>query len=196
MIEISWHDVLVPAVPVAEKVFRSLAVYAFLVVGIRIAGKRELAQLNPFDLIVLLTLSNTVQNAIIGPDNSVTGGIIGAITLLGVNHLLVMITHRSRKIEELVEGSPDFLIKDGETRNDRLVAEDISEEELEAAARKQGFGSIKDVDQAILYPGGTFCFIGKVPSTDAIHHQQIMAELHRIAREVSHLKPGPEPRPA
>ena len=150
MIEISWHDVLVPAVPVAEKVFRSVAVYAFLVVGIRIAGKRELAQLNPFDLIVLLTLSNTIQNAIIGPDNSLTGGIIGAITLLGVNHLLVMITHRSRKIEELVEGSPDFLIKDGAARKDRLIAEDISEEELESAARKQGFGSLGDVDQAIL----------------------------------------------
>ncbi len=81
-----WTDMFVLALPVAEKILRPIVVYFFLVIGLRLAGKRELAQLNPFDLVVLLTLSNTVQNAIIGDDNSVTGGIIGAATLLLVNY--------------------------------------------------------------------------------------------------------------
>ena len=84
-----WTDMFVLALPVAEKILRPIVVYFFLVIGLRLAGKRELAQLNPFDLVVLLTLSNTVQNAIIGDDNSVTGGIIGAATLLLVNYLVV-----------------------------------------------------------------------------------------------------------
>ena len=84
-----WTDMFVLALPVAEKILRPIVVYLFLVIGLRLAGKRELAQLNPFDLVVLLTLSNTVQNAIIGDDNSVTGGVIGAATLLLVNFLVV-----------------------------------------------------------------------------------------------------------
>src|SRR5213080_3993904 len=96
--------------PVAEKVLRPVVVYAFLIVGLRLAGKRELAQLNPFDLVVLLTLSNTVQNAIIGEDNSVTGGLIGAATLLIVNHFVVRYLYGHQRIDRLVEGDPDILI--------------------------------------------------------------------------------------
>src|SRR5437588_6254062 len=91
--------------PVAEKVLRPIVVYAFLIVGLRLAGKRELAQLNPFDLVVLLTISNTVQNAIIGEDNSVTGGMIGAATLLVVNHFVVRFLYRHERLEQLVEGA-------------------------------------------------------------------------------------------
>jgi len=187
---IAWHDLLIPTVPVAEKILRSLAVYVFLIGGLRLAGKRELAQLNPLDLIVLLTLSNTVQNAIIGPDNSLLGGLISAATLLLANHLVVLVTHRSPKIETLIEGSPDWLIRGGHILRDRLISEDISQPELEAAARKQGFSSLEDVDQAILYPGGAFCFIGRVPSADAIHHQQVMTELNRLATAVDQLRPS------
>ena len=88
-----WTDMFVLALPVAEKILRPMAVYFFLVIGLRMAGKRELAQLNPFDLVVLLTLSNTVQNAIIGDDNSVTGGIIGAS--VGLNFVLIYILART-----------------------------------------------------------------------------------------------------
>ena len=83
------HDMFFLGLPIAEKILRPVFVYLFLIVGLRLAGKRELAQLNPFDLVVLLTISNTVQNAIIGDDNSVTGGVIGATTLLFVNHFVV-----------------------------------------------------------------------------------------------------------
>src|SRR4051812_3037413 len=106
-------DMFVLTLPVAEKMLRPVLVYAFLILGLRLAGKRELAQLNPFDLVVLLTLSNTVQNAIIGEDNTITGGIIGATTLLLVNYLLVRFLSRHETIERFIEGEEDVLIESG-----------------------------------------------------------------------------------
>src|SRR5437016_12231618 len=94
-----WSDMFHLGAPVAEKVLRAVVVYAFLVVGLRLAGKRELAQLNPFDLVVLLTLSNTVQNAISGDDNAVTGGLVGAATLLGANQRLARFLYRHGRPE-------------------------------------------------------------------------------------------------
>jgi len=108
-----WTDMFVLAVPLAEKILRPVAVYFFLVLGLRLAGKRELAQLNPFDLVVLLTLSNTVQNAIIGDDNTITGGIIGASTLLLVNYLVVRFLYRHRRLDRFVEGEACVLIENG-----------------------------------------------------------------------------------
>src|SRR2546423_5915454 len=104
-----WHNMFVLGLPVLEKILRPVIVYLFLIVGLRLSGKRELAQLNPFDLVVLLTLSNTVQNAIIGEDNSVTGGIVGAVSLLVVNYLVVRFLYDHQKLEHLVEGDPDVL---------------------------------------------------------------------------------------
>jgi len=123
--------------PIAEKILRPIVVYFFLIVGLRLAGKRELAQLNPFDLVVLLTLSNTVQNAIIGDDNSVTGGLIGAATLLALNYAVVRFLYGHDKLEQLVEGAPDVLIENGVIQPDRLRQELITLQELEAAAHKQ-----------------------------------------------------------
>ena len=193
-----WQDLLIPGVPILEKIVRPILVYLFLILGLRLAGKRELAQLNPFDLIVLLTLSNTVQNAIIGNDNSVLGGMIGATTLLLVNYAVVVLAFRNQKLGMIIEGGPDVLVARGKVNEDRLGSEKITREELEAAARKQGFPSLKEVDQAILYPGGTFCFIGKVPSADAIHHHQLIAELRKIQHELEQLKgrSGPAAAPA
>src|SRR3954451_21996959 len=111
--DLTLHNMFLLGVPVAEKILRPILVYAFLIIALRLAGKRELAQLNPFDLVVLLTLSNTVQNAIIGEDNSVTGGIIGAMTLLVVNYLVVRFLYDHRKLEQLVEGQADVLIENG-----------------------------------------------------------------------------------
>src|ERR1700738_1693222 len=108
-----WKDMFVLGVPIAEKILRPIIVYVFLIVGLRLSGKRELAQLNPFDLIVLLTLYNTVQKAIIGDDNSVTGGIIGATSLLAVNYLVVRFLYDHRKIDQIVEGRADILGEEG-----------------------------------------------------------------------------------
>jgi hypothetical protein len=104
-----FHDMFSLALPVAEKILRPILVYAFLIVALRLAGKRELAQLNPFDLVVLLTISNTVQNAIIGEDNSVTGGIIGAATLLLVNHFVVRFLFSHQQLDRAIEGDAAVL---------------------------------------------------------------------------------------
>src|ERR1700726_3291138 len=116
-----WTDMVVLGIPIAEKILRPVAVYFFLVLGLRLAGKRELAQLNPFDLVVLLTLSNTVQNAIIGDDNSVTGGIVGAATLLLVNYLVVRFLFRHEQLDELVEGKATLLIEHGKLLEESLA---------------------------------------------------------------------------
>src|SRR3979411_2329768 len=115
-----WKDMFVLGVPILEKILRPIIVYVFLIVGLRLSGKRELAQLNPFDLIVLLTLSNTVQNAIIGEDNSVTGGVIGAATLLLVNYIVVRFMYSHERLEQLIEGAADVLIEGGQVREDCL----------------------------------------------------------------------------
>jgi uncharacterized membrane protein YcaP (DUF421 family) len=175
-------------VPVLEKIIRPIIIYAVLIVGLRLAGKRELAQLNPFDLVVLLTLSNTVQNSIIGPDNSVTGGIIGAITLLVVNYFVVRFMYDHHKIEQLVEGDPDVLIENGKVRIDQLKKEIISLEELETAAHKQGFTSLDEIEKAVLEPEGDISFIGKKPAPDTLRHQEILDKLDSISRELEQIK--------
>src|SRR5260221_14618001 len=105
-----WTNMFVLGVPIAEKILRPIIVYIFLIVGLRRSRKRELAQLNPFDLIVLLTLSNTVQKAIIGDENSVTGGIIAATSLLAINYIVVHFLYDRRKIDQLGEGRADILV--------------------------------------------------------------------------------------
>ena len=175
------HNMFVLGLPVMEKILRPMAVYLFLIVGLRLAGKRELAQLNPFDLVVLLTLSNTVQNAIIGDDNSVTGGVIGATTLLLVNYLVVRFLYHHEPLDRLVEGAPDVLIENGSIRMDRLQKELITTSELATAAHRQGFASLTDIERAILEPGGSICFVAKKPEPDVARHAEIMRELRRIA---------------
>jgi uncharacterized membrane protein YcaP (DUF421 family) len=193
------HDILshmfVLGLPIAEKILRSIIVYIFLVVGLRLAGKRELAQLNPFDLVVLLTLSNTVQNAIIGDDNSVTGGIIGASSLLLINGLVVRFLYKHRKLDEFVEGSPDVLIEDGKLRTRNIRRELITIEQLEVAARRQGFATLAEVQQCILEPGGTLSFIGKRPQPEEIRHQEIVSRLDRLTAELARARGG-EPAPS
>jgi uncharacterized membrane protein YcaP (DUF421 family) len=155
---------------------------------LRLSGKRELVQLNPFDLVVLLTLSNTVQNAIIGDDNSVSGGIIGATSLLVVNYLVVRFLYGHKRIDQLVEGNSDVLIENGMLRPERLKKELISRTQLEAAARKQGFESLNDVQKCILEPGGNLTFIGKKPATDDIRHQEVVERLKNLMEEVVRLR--------
>jgi uncharacterized membrane protein YcaP (DUF421 family) len=183
-----FHDMFFLGLPVAEKVLRPVIVYAFLIVGLRLAGKRELGQLNPFDLVVLLTLSNTVQNAIIGDDNSVTGGIIGAATLLTVNHFVVRYLYAHERLDRIIEGEPEVLIDGGVINIDRLREELITVTELEAAAHKQGFTCLDEVDRAILEAGGSICFFSKKPTPELTRHAELIARLEQISAELSALR--------
>jgi len=186
-----WSDMFVLGLPILEKILRPLIVYAFLIVALRLAGKRELAQLNPFDLVVLLTLSNTVQNAIIGDDNTVTGGLIGAATLLAVNYFVVRTLYSHSKLERLVEGDEDVLIEKGKVRKGRLKDELITLADLEAAAHRQGFANLSEVDRAILEPGGTVCFFAKQPVPEELRHREVMERWERLAQELAQLRSSP-----
>lgn len=188
MVTSLWHDMFVLGLPLLEKVLRPIVVYLFLVVALRLAGKRELAQLNPFDLVVLLTLSNTVQNAIIGNDNTVTGGLIGAATLLALNHVVVRFLYGHKRVDRLVEGDPDVLVEDGKIKPARLKEELITISELEAAAHRQGFASMADVERAVLEPGGTLAFVGKKPAPEETRHKELLARLEQIAGDLATLR--------
>jgi len=182
------HDMFALGLPVVEKIVRPIIVYAFLILGLRVAGKRELAQLNPFDLVVLLTLSNTVQNAIIGDDNTITGGIIGAATLLAVNYAVVRFLFDHEKLDRLVEGGTDVLICDGVIDDNLLRRELITRGELEMAAHKQGLASLDEVERAILEPGGTICFFAKKPTTEDTRHRELLARLDALTAKVEAMK--------
>src|SRR5512136_1517554 len=183
-----WHDMFLLAVPVLEKILRAVIVYAFLIVALRLAGKRELAQLNPFDLVVLLTLSNTVQNAIIGEDNSVTGGLIGAATLLIVNYLVVRFLFSHERLDHLVEGDPDALIEGGVLREDRMKKELLTKTELETAAHRQGFANLDEIEKAVLEPGGTLYFVGKKPPREQIRQSELRSRLDTISRQLAQIQ--------
>ena len=187
-----WRDMFVMGLPLLEKILRPVFVYTFLVVSLRLFGKRELVQLNPFDLVVLLTLSNTVQNAIIGEDNSVLGGIIGAISLLVTNYLVVRFLYGHRRLDQLVEGKPELLIENGKVLAHRLKGDFITMPQLEAAARKQGFESLSEVDKCVLEPGGTLTFVGKKPATEDVRHKELLDRLDLLTKEIVTLR-GSQP---
>ncbi len=165
-----WHNIFVPELSIAEKVIRPVLVYLFLVIVVRLAGRRQLAQLNSFDLVVLMMLANTVQNATIGNDNSMVGGLIGVSALLLVNALVVRFLYRRPQIDRLLEGGPVTLIKDGEVVRDNLDREAITEEELMEAVRKQGLAALGQVAEAVLETGGVISVVPRTTLDDRFHH--------------------------
>ncbi len=183
-----WHDMFVSGIPLLEKILRPIIVYIFLIVGLRLAGKRELAQLNPFDLVVLLTLSNTVQNAIIGNDNSLSGGLIGAATLLIVNYLVVRFLFAHERIDRVVEGEPDVLVDHGIVQEDHLKRELLTKAELEVAAHRQGFGELREVEKAVIEPGGGIYFVGKKPTLEEVEQLELIKRLDTIAAQLADLR--------
>jgi uncharacterized membrane protein YcaP (DUF421 family) len=182
------RDMFALGVPVLEKVLRPWFVYIFLVVGLRLAGKRELAQLNTFDLIVLLTLSNTVQNAIIGDDNTITGGLIGATSLLVINYLVVRFLLRRVRLDRFLEGVPVVLIENGRLQRRNMERELITLEELKTAAHKQGFRTLDEIDRCVLETGGSITFIAKDPSPMQTHYDQLVRRLDEISRQLQALQ--------
>jgi len=185
-----WTDMMVTGVPLAEKVVRTVAVYAFLVAGLRLFGKRELGQLNPLDFIVLLLLSNTVQNAIIGNDNSLLGGLIGALVLMIINGVLVRYTYRHPRLRRMVEGRAEELITHGHVVQHALQRNEITREELLAAARKQGIEHLSDVSCARLEVSGAVSFLVKEPTELQRFHAELVARLDAIERRLAAIAPA------
>src|SRR6058998_1432254 len=135
---------------VGEKVLRAALLYFFMIVALRLFGKREIGQQNTLDLLVLLLVANAVQNGIIGNDNSVTGAVIGALTLFGINRLASHLVYRYPWWERLLEGTPTDLIRAGRVIDANLKSQEISRADLRATARRQGFADLGDVGTAIL----------------------------------------------
>ncbi len=181
-------DMFVIPIPVLEKVLRPIMVYLFLVVLLRVFGKRELAQLNPFDLVVLLSLSNTVQNAIIGDDNSLAGGLIGAFTLVFINYAVVRFVFRHRRLDQIMEGKPAVLIRDGHVRKNELAKELLTIHELQTVVRRQGFEGIHELESCILEPGGAFVMKRKVPSEAETKHQELMSGIEGLKAQLKNLE--------
>lgn len=178
-------------VPLLEKLVRPIIVYLVLVLLLRIFGKRELAQLNPFDLVVLLSLSNTVQNAIIGEDNSVTGGVIGAFSLLAINWFVVRLLFRSPKLTRVLEGRSVILVRDGQIDNKALKNEALTREELIEVIHRQGFEHLHEIHHCELEPNGSFFIEGKDPSITDKRHDELMARLDALSKEITSLKARP-----
>ncbi|HVG26046.1 MAG TPA: YetF domain-containing protein [Acidobacteriaceae bacterium] len=183
-----WSNMFHLPVPVLEKVLRPVIVYVCLILFLRLFGKRELAQLNPFDLVVLLSLSNTVQNAIIGDDNSVTGGIIGALSLLTINWGLMWLLYRAPRVNAALEGSPTTLIRDGVVDYEAVRSQILTHEELITILNRNGFNDPAEIALCVLEPNGTFYVKGKQPSGDERQRTELMAALDGLRAEVLALR--------
>jgi uncharacterized membrane protein YcaP (DUF421 family) len=151
------------AIPWWEFVLRGLIVYTFLIVMLRLTGKRQVGQLAPFDLVLLLVLSNSVQNAMNGGDNSVTGGVISATTLIVLNGIVSRLTFQSKRLESLIEGRPEILIHNGRLFAEVLGREKLTHHELNAALRAAGCASVEEVHYAVLENTGQITVHARKP---------------------------------
>ena len=160
-------DLFTMGVPILEKGIRTVAVYGGLLVLLRLAGKRDLAQLNSFDFVVLLLLSNVVQNAVIGEDNSLVGGLFGACVLVGVNAGIVRAARRSDAATRVLEGSATTLVEDGNVDEAAVRRLGLRKENVISIVRRQGANTVAEVQKATLEPGGTISVTLREPDENA-----------------------------
>ena len=173
------HDLVHLGLPWWDKTIRTLVIYVVVLALLRLAGKRQLAQVNSFDLVVLLLLSNVVQNAIIGNETSLPGGVLGAVILIVANYVLVRLAFDRPWLNRLLQGTSTTLYEQGHLRRRTLQHELMTREELVAALRRQGM-ELDDVEKVELTPEGTFDASPK--SKPQI--EDVMAALERIEREL------------
>jgi uncharacterized membrane protein YcaP (DUF421 family) len=173
---------------VAEKILRPIIVYIALIILLRVFGKRELAQLNPFDLVVLLSLSNTVQNAIIGDDNSITGGVIGVFSLLAINWIVVRTLFRLPKVNDALEGTETVLVRHGRVDQAALKKETLTELELLSVIHKQGLNDLSEVELCVLEPNGTFYVEAIKPTADESRLDELKNAVELLTREVQQMR--------
>ena len=174
--------------PLLEKILRPVIVYLCLILFLRLFGKRELAQLNPFDLVVLLCLSNTVQNAIIGDDNTVSGGIVGVFSLLSINYLLTRLLFRLPGINRVIEGNETVLIRQGKVDWEALKKEALTELDLKTVLHRQGLADYSEVERCVLEASGNF-FVEQVdPLREGRQRSEILRDIQALTAEVRELK--------
>jgi uncharacterized membrane protein YcaP (DUF421 family) len=155
------------AIPAWNIVLRTAVIYLVILVGLRLAGKREIGQMTVFDLVVLLLIANAVQNAMVGPDTSLAGGVLAAVVLLFLNAVVARLRLRWPRLRRMVEGSPTLLVLHGEVIADHLRREGLDQETLEAALREHGVADLSDVEMAVLEIDGS---ISVVPAGETTKH--------------------------
>ena len=158
------------AIPAWDIVLRTAAIYAVILIGLRLAGKREMGQMTVFDLVVLLLIANAVQNAMVGPDSSLLGGILAAVVLLILNALLARLRLRSPRLRRVIEGSPTVLIFRGKVLDSQLEREEVDPEMLRTALREHGMLDEKDVEVAVLEIDGSISVVPTSAQTHQIRH--------------------------
>ncbi len=168
----NWHTVL-------EIVARTSVIYVLVLIGIRITGKREVGQMTPFDLTLLLLLSNSVQNAMTGPDTSLLGGIAAALVLLTLNFLFAEASGMNRRFRRMIQGSPTLLIHNGECIAGHLAKEHISMDELNRALREHGVACPADAALAVLEVDGSISVLKYEDVPSHVHPQKRLKFLHR-----------------
>ena len=177
-----WHDMFAEQIPFAEKLVRTVVVYALIAALLRATGKRGLAGLNSLDIVVMVLLSNVVQNAIIGPDNSVTGGVIGAVTLVAVNELLTRSAARNDTVARIFDGTDTTVIEKGRVDEAAVRRVGLRRRELDHAVRLQNGDDISQVDDAVLDPGGQLVLTLKASEQGATKAdiERLTSQLGRI----------------
>lgn len=182
------ENLLIPGVSIPEKIIRVLLVYVFLLVILRLVGRRQLAQMNEFDFVVLLVLSNTVQNAIIGNDNSLIGGLVGAAALIAANVLVNRFVFHHPRLARRLEGEPVFLIRGGKVLEANLRRQEISEDELLERIRSQGLSSFADCEQVVLETTGAISVLPRQRPMPEMH--ELLAKLGSIEQQLQHAAAG------
>ena len=176
--DFSWADA-------GDKAIRTAAVYLVVLLLLRLAGKRQLAQLNAFDLVVLLLLSNVVQNAVIGSDNTLVGGLLGAAILIAGNYLVVRFAFLHPRFGRDLQGRATRLVESGHVRPKAMRRELISRAELDAALRRQGYDGLGAVEEVELEPEGTFAVTPKPQAQPQPTIADVLAALERIERKLA-----------
>ncbi|MGZ4446392.1 MAG: DUF421 domain-containing protein [Nocardioides sp.] len=177
-----WNDLTHLGISAPDKILRTVAVYAALAVLLRLAGKRDLAQLNSFDLVVMLLLSNVVQNAVIGPDNSLTGGLIGAAVLIAVNAVVVRVAGVNHWTRTIFEGTPTTLAHEGRWDEEALHREGLRRADVDAAIRRQNATSVDQTESVVLEAGGAL-----VVTMSAPYQPATRADLDRLEAKLDRL---------
>jgi uncharacterized membrane protein YcaP (DUF421 family) len=184
-----WNAMFDLHLSLGEKVIRAVVIYLFLVIALRLVGKRELSQLNTLDFVVLLAVANAVQNGLIGADNSVTGALVGAVTLFAVDGALAYVLFRQVRLRLLVEGTPTVLIDRGDVIEEALRQEELTREDLLAALQSSGATTFDEVERASLEPSGKVVFVPKEPSQATQQYDDLRARLDRLTELVERLGP-------
>ena len=182
-----WNTMFDLQLTLGEKVIRAVVIYLFLVIALRLVGKRELTQLNTLDFVVLLAVSNAVQNGLIGNDNTVTGAVVGATVLFAVDGLLAWLLFRQIRLRQVVEGTGTVLIDNGEVVTDALRKEGLTRGDLLSALQSSGATTFDEVEHATLEPSGKVVFTPKEPSEATQRYDDLRVRLDHLTGLVERL---------